>query len=615
MTEYRIGASDPLERYRYVPGHEVDLGSIGNLFYSTLSRQHQLLSRTEAGYVVACNRFATLEEHANRIGRRLGPGDQDHAAVEETLKKACERGLLVAERDFFTSKYNDVKGQIDWIAVPTRDRPELLCRTINSFAQNSRAFDRTTNFFVSDGDCKRQSADRCKAMLQDLACREHLSIVYSGNEEKLAYAEQLTRASGVPIDVLHFALFGLPECACNVGANRNAVLLHSVGTLNLNVDDDVLCELTLPPDANRQGLWLESEWADVSDVWLYPDLSDLRNAITPLRESVLDTHERLLGKTIRSVVAEAAELADIHLDSACPHILKSLKRNTGSVVVTYNGIAGNPGMHNRGSLLLARSQRARDQLTASERQYQLGLTGGEMVRAASHTIISHGGPWTGGSFGLDNRDLLPPFLPVQRGEDGLFGFLLSSYFPDCYFAHIPETVLHAPTYLARCGDPADAFSHLQLSEIFVGLAVSAPKRRSSNFRAEQMSQLGSYLSDVSSVSDDEFDEFLKSILWSRASRMAATLDHLLVKYRGEPAFWAADIRRGLQALSRRLRTGEYTVPSDLLEGRTMVQARKLTKAITAKYGQLLVSWPAIVAAARDLRQQGKEFGNQLTGLN
>jgi hypothetical protein len=47
----------------------------------------------------------------------------------------------------------------------------------------------------------------------------------------------------------------------------------------------------------------------------------------------------------------------------------------------------------------------------------------------------------------------------------------------------------------------------------------------------------------------------------------------------------------------------------------MVQARKLTKSITAKYGQLLVSWPAIVAAARDLRQQGKEFGNQLTGLN
>jgi hypothetical protein len=130
-----------------------------------------------------------------------------------------------------------------------------------------------------------------------------------------------------------------------------------------------------------------------------------------------------------------------------------------------------------------------------------------------------------------------------------------------------------------------------------------------------MSQLGSYLSDVSSVSDDEFDEFLKSILWSRASRMAATLDHLLVKYKGEPAFWAVDIRRGLQALSRRLRTGEYTVPSDLLEGRTMVQARKLTKSITAKYGQLLVSWPAIVAAARDLRQQGKEFGNQLTGLN
>jgi hypothetical protein len=611
MTECRIGTTGPLQRYRYVPGQEVELGSIGNLFFSALSRQHQLLSRTEARYVAACNRFATIEEHAALICRRLGLGDQGQAAVKKTLKEACERGLLVAEGDFFTSKHDDVEAQINWIAIPTRDRPELLCRTINSFAQNSRAFDRTTNFFVSDGDCKGQSADRCKAMLQDLACREHLSIVYSGNEEKLAYAEELTRASGVPIDVLHFALFGLPECDCNVGANRNAVLLQSAGTLNLNVDDDVLCELTLPPDANRQSLWLESESADVTDVWFYPDLSDLRNAITPLRESVLDTHERLLGRTLRSVVAEAAELGDIHLDSACPHILKSLKQDTGSVIVTYNGIAGNPGMHNRGTLLLTVNQRARHQLTASERQYQLCLTGGEMVRAVSHRVVSHGGPWTGGSFGLDNRDLVPPFLPVQRGEDGLFGFLLSSYFPDCYFAHIPETVLHAPAYPTRCGDPADAFSHLQLNEIFVGLAVSSPKRRNSNSRADHMSQLGSYLSEVSSASDNEFEEFLKSILWSRASRMAITLDHLLVKYGGEPAFWAADIQRGLESLRRRLSAGEYTIPSDLLEGRTMDQARKLTKAIIAKYGQLLTYWPDIVAAAQELRRQGTEFGRKL----
>ena len=55
-------------------------------------------------------------------------------------------------------------------------------------------------------------------------------------------------------------------------------------------------------------------------------------------------------------------------------------------------------------------------------------------------------------FGLDNRVLLPPFFPVQRNSDGIFGLMLqkSTWHGTAF---LPSVLLHAPpprTFAARC---------------------------------------------------------------------------------------------------------------------------------------------------------------------
>jgi hypothetical protein len=49
-----------------------------------------------------------------------------------------------------------------------------------------------------------------------------------------------------------------------------------------------------------------------------------------------------------------------------------------------------------------------------------------------------------GFFGFDNRVLLPPFFPVQRNADGIFGLILQKCMKGSYIAFLPSVLLHEP---------------------------------------------------------------------------------------------------------------------------------------------------------------------------
>jgi len=46
--------------------------------------------------------------------------------------------------------------------------------------------------------------------------------------------------------------------------------------------------------------------------------------------------------------------------------------------------------------------------------------------------------------GLDHRSPLPPFLPIYRGEDALFSFLIRHCYAESYLGYVPWAYLHQP---------------------------------------------------------------------------------------------------------------------------------------------------------------------------
>ena len=76
-------------------------------------------------------------------------------------------------------------------------------------------------------------------------------------------------------------------------------------------------------------------------------------------------------------------------------------------------------------------------LDRQEAAYLSACASRQALRVVSRPTITDGRFFQATLLGLDNRIPLPPFMPVQRYEDGVFRIALRACFEDAYFAHLP----------------------------------------------------------------------------------------------------------------------------------------------------------------------------------
>ncbi|HEU4388630.1 MAG TPA: hypothetical protein VFV34_12590, partial [Blastocatellia bacterium] len=102
----------------------------------------------------------------------------------------------------------------------------------------------------------------------------------------------------------------------------------------------------------------------------------------------------------------------------------------------------------------------------------------------------------------------------------------------------------------------------------------------------------------------EFLETVRLQLWQRMSMKLVALEHILKAYRGQPHYWAEDLKRTMGVLRDALPKDDYLVARDLMSGRTDVEAQELSQRLIRRFGQLIYHWPEIVGAASQLRAEG-----------
>lgn len=192
-------------------------------------------------------------------------------------------------------------------------------------------------------------------------------------------------------------------------------------------------------------------------------------------------------------------------------------------------------------LLLESDSRRR--LLESESTYRSAFASREVLRAVDCPCITDNPFFFAATFGYDNRTLLPPFMPVLRAEDDIFGFTVRACIEDGYFGHLPTAVFHSPV-------DTRAYSH--------------------EFTIQQM-------------------------------------EGYLQHYRRVPAFWAKDVDNYLHHFHTALISENFVVPKDLLGSRNADEARKLSQQLVFKFGQLLYYWPELVTAARTLRDRERRL--------
>src|SRR5262249_35731251 len=120
-----------------------------------------------------------------------------------------------------------------------------------------------------------------------------------------------------------------------------------------------------------------------------------------------------------------------------------LRSGEGRIRVTVNGLLGDCGFKNPTDFLTLRGA-SFERLTRQESEYRVLRTSRECLRVVDRVTVSDFPPSHSTFLGLDNRQVLPPFLPEGRGQDALFGYVLLLCSPDTLYARLPWALLHDP---------------------------------------------------------------------------------------------------------------------------------------------------------------------------
>jgi hypothetical protein len=332
--------------------------------------------------------------------------------------------------------------QISSIGVATRNRFSELKRCLGSYICNLRRHGRGFDLVVVDDSDKSEDRNACRAWLRCLSHKLNLKIFYAGFEEKLSYVDRIA-SMGLRADLVRFVLTNPLNISSSPGANRNAILLHSVGELVLACDDDSVCflaDLRNGPQSPRL-----VRFGNVSLDTHF--VANRRSAVDSVHRATCDVfaaHEELLGKCIIDRLPPGSggiqESSIWREDNSSTSVLGKRKVTR----ITASGVLGNSGMPNCIGFMLAKGEvreRFLHQWSLDDSPYSSQY----VIRGVCRPIVARSaGVMMTTATGLDNRVPLPPFISSGRGEDTLFGVTASQCFPDMYIGFVPFALLHAP---------------------------------------------------------------------------------------------------------------------------------------------------------------------------
>ena len=585
-TEYR--------RYR--------LGDGSSLLVRLDGRRPHIVPDEWADVIGECAGFRTIDDHVARIACLMGSrGRWTHAgasALRDLLVKLAELGLFVTAEDASrphlvrdASSAEDLR--VASLGVVTRDRPDALRRCLVSYARNFREHGRQAELLVLDDSDSPETCARNRSVAAAVGREFGLPTVYGGPREKADFADAL-QSRGGRADAVRFALLPADRAVGTWGANRNALQLATVGQLTVSVDDDTVCYLVAHPEASNQ-VRVAAD-ADALECTFFPDRETALQSVAAAPRDFLALHEALLGKSL----AEAAvSLGEVDLESVAA--LGSGGPPRDVVVATSLGILGDSATGSADFVLHLRGA-SRERLLASRAQYRTATTSRELLAVVRGPTLQRGGGWKGLCMGMDNRGLLPPFVPVCRGEDGTFASAALRCRPGAYLGHMPFAVLHAPPEprgQASADVPRGA-GRVRLYDLLESYLLDAVPTAAAD--GSWLRDVGAEMVHLGSRPLPAFQAHLRNACWRvygrRASRLELQLEHSLA------SVWRRDIESAILHIRETVTRPDFPTAEDVAPGRSTLVRQQAAQWLFRQVGGLYLEWPDIRDAAQDLRRLG-----------
>jgi hypothetical protein len=562
-----------------------------------------VLPAFELDLLAQCTHFAPVEEHAAAAARRTGlPAD----GVTQRLYELVDRGLLVSKQDVMTRARGAAEVDsrstptLDRIAVITSNRPASLATCLRSYRER---YGTAIELVVFDDSSDPAVQDENRRVAAQAAVGGR--ILYAGEAEKRRLVTELSARSGVEPDVVCAAVADFDGCTLHSGSNRNAVLLDASGGAVLMVDDDTTARAVRPVDGG-DGLRVSSRY-DPWSLRFFATVEDALEAAKWQDEDLLAWHRAFLGRspagcafapTTPNVAPGIQEdHSALDLDEADPGLVNAFSRGRGRIVVTSVGVAGDSGMTPT-MYFLALQGAARERMLEN---YESHRGTRAVHRGADVATISNTAFFMSPHAAFDVRDTIPPFPPVLRNADGVFGSVLRTCAPESYIAFLPWSVEHKPPEV-RSSDFDQilrSVGSVRANDIIRDLAHGYEPSPGVSDSAVRLRAFGHYMIALGTMPPADFDAIVRYQIIAAVGGRIDRLTRVVEQESGGPPSWAEDCAavavEGLRTL-----TDEQLFVADLPGATPDEKNRRFQRAIH-RYGRVIDAWPALLEAATELR--------------
>lgn len=471
--------------------------------------------------------------------------------------------------------------KIECAGIVTANRPAALKTALRSCLEQFRRAERRAAIVVCDDSRSHSAAADVQAVGKESLRAGDASVLVVTRESRRQAVELLTAKAVAPRDVLEFALIGDGDHLPTTGASRNALQLAAGQNCFWTLDDDTEARFGLPAFSGGGSRFI----ANSHPVEVIPHAS--RKGVVEAAGfgdyCPLTAIEQSLGRQVC--------LPEDMLDAVREHELITL--------VSFPGIAGDCGWASPQTLLFADSSNL-ERLLSSEHSYELAVSTREYLQVAPCITVARAiERCMMTSAGMDNRSLLPPFLPLGRGQDTVFGQTVDAMKAGLC-VHLPYVILHSPveqrTFSAS--DMEKNVGALDISQV-VGLCIveASANVAKGTPRSEALQELGRRLMEIGALPIEDYREYMRIQVWRFASRQIAMLEHSVAAHRPRGGQWAAVAERYMNALRSTIPLPDVAAPAAYVRYLGPRGALAKGQQIVAMVGQLLFWWPAIVEAA------------------
>jgi len=459
--------SKPTKKYRNYDTKAYIIDKFSFLVYTSHNRKTKYISSPDAQFLLSCRSFQPLTHHAKRYylkqkqrlskqngflgklflsllkytsrkGLILPIREKEIVPYRKKLEKWAEEGLLVSETDLKNDILNQCRKngrkqeepaacKISVMGIPTCGRPKTLKRCLESFTGNFSRHSRTPDMLILDDSRDESDQQENQFILRELNDRYTGRFYYLNRRQREAFAHKVAQRAKVDPEIMEFAVMGHPSCNRSSGGCRNAFLLLTQGRPALQTDDDTVCNIAQPPTC-RDELALTSE--TTSDAyWFFQSFQEALDNVRFMDADFLGIHEQLLGKRPEEIISAFKDgNRSWNVEKIQPSFLKNMELRHARIRMTLPGPVGDTCLFSDLYRLFLEGD-SQQRLLYPEDAYPWHLSTRQVIRSVTRPTISDFPRCIGMNFAVDNRRLLPPFMPVQARGDGIFGDLLKVCFP------------------------------------------------------------------------------------------------------------------------------------------------------------------------------------------